>query len=117
MRFVSEIDFFTRIRNFKNQLRGSIQKWWFVQVCDQIGWAAMLAFKGLTGVAPEVNLRNPLHTSKEALKPGIHPVLETGKTLPEFQKVGYQWIHKKDRCRPKIKTYYDFEFRRRIDIQ
>ena len=48
----------------------------------------MLPVKGLTGVAPEVNLRNPLHTSKEALKPGIHPVFETGKTSSEFQKPG-----------------------------
>ena len=28
------------------------------------------------GVAPEVNLRNPLHVGKEAHRLGIHPVLK-----------------------------------------
>ena len=37
----------------------------------------MLAIKRLAGVAPEVNLKNPLHTGKEARKQGIHPGFET----------------------------------------
>ena len=37
----------------------------------------MLALKWSAGVAPEVKLRNPLHTGKEACKQGIHTAFET----------------------------------------
>ena len=33
----------------------------------------MLAVKRSTGVAPEMNLSNPLHVDNEACKQGIHP--------------------------------------------
>ena len=36
------------------------------------GSAAMLTVRRSAGVAPEVNLRNPLHTGDEAHHPGIH---------------------------------------------
>ena len=38
---------------------------------------AMLFFKRLAGVAPEVNLRNPLHARKEARKRRDHPGFKT----------------------------------------
>ena len=37
----------------------------------------MLAIKRSGGVAPEVNLRNPLDTGKKAHQRGIHPGFET----------------------------------------
>ena len=44
---------------------------------DQKRSAAMLPAMRLAGVAPEVNLRNPLHADNEAQKEGIHPGFET----------------------------------------
>ena len=38
------------------------------KVLDQKGSAAMMAITRSAGVAPEVNLRNPLHTGEEAHK-------------------------------------------------
>ena len=37
------------------------------------------------GVAPEVNLRNPLHAGEESLKVWIHPGFETQGTKEEYQ--------------------------------
>ena len=51
-----------------------------VYVCkylDQKGSAALLTTKRSAGVAPEVNLRNPLHEGKKQHKQGIHPGFET----------------------------------------
>ena len=60
----------------------------------------MLAIKRSAGVAPEVNVRTPLHAGEKACKPGIHPAFETqGRSM----KKGYQWPHKKKLCFPKIK--------------
>ena len=39
---------------------------------DQKGSAALVAVKRSAGVAPEVNLRNPLHGGKKAYEQGIH---------------------------------------------
>ena len=44
---------------------------------DQKGSATMLAVKNSSGVAPEVNWRNPLHAGDKAHKQGIHPGFET----------------------------------------
>ena len=51
----------------------------------------------LVGVTPEVNLRNPLFVGDKEGKRGIHSGFETQKS-----KKGYQWLHKKDLCPPKI---------------
>ena len=39
-----------------------------IRYLDQKGSAAMLVIRRLAGVAPEGNLRNPLHTGDEAYK-------------------------------------------------
>ena len=44
---------------------------------DQKGSAAMPAVKGSAGVAPEVNLRNPLHAGDEACWEEMHLGFET----------------------------------------
>ena len=44
---------------------------------DQKGSAAKLAVKSSAGLAPEVNLRNSLHTGDKTCEPGIHPGFET----------------------------------------
>ena len=44
---------------------------------DQKGLAVMLAIRRSAGVAPEVNLRNPLQSGEETHKQGIHPGFET----------------------------------------
>ena len=49
-------------------------------VCKYVDWngsAIMLATKGSAGVAPEGNLRNPLHAGNKACKRGILPCFET----------------------------------------
>ena len=45
--------------------------------------SAMLAAKKSAGVAPEVNMRKPLHTGDKAYKREIHPGFET---LPPKKK-------------------------------
>ena len=62
-------------------------------LCTQVhGWnslAGMLAAKRSAGVAPEVNLRNPLHAGNEAGKQGNPPRLwNPGQTSPQLQKKG-----------------------------
>ena len=47
----------------------------------------MLVAKRSAGVAPEVNLRNPLHAGEKARKRGIRPSFET---LPEVQSMAPQ---------------------------
>ena len=47
---------------------------------DQKGLDAMLVIKNLVGVAPEVNLRDPLHTGNETCKQEFHPGFETHGT-------------------------------------
>ena len=42
---------------------------------NQKGSVEMIAAKRQAGDAPEMNLRNPLHTGNEAWRPGIHPGL------------------------------------------
>ena len=39
----------------------------------QKGTVAMLVIKRILGVAPEMTLRNPLHTANKACKQGIYP--------------------------------------------
>ena len=59
----------------------------------------MLIAKRPAGVAPEMNLRNPLHVQmmKQAREQGIHTVFETlGQMSSEVRNRGYQWPHKKD---------------------
>ena len=53
----------------------------------------MLATKRSAGVAPEVNLGNPLHAGDETCK---HPVFEPMANATRSPKEGYQWYHKKD---------------------
>ena len=53
------------------------------------GLAAMLTVKTSTGVAPEVNLRNPLHAGNEAHKQGIFPGFQILRQMsPEVQNRG-----------------------------
>ena len=54
------------------------------------------------GVAPEVNLRNPLCAGEKARKRGIHPGFETQGRRQQKSKTGYQWSHKRDLCPPKF---------------
>ena len=61
----------------------------------------MLVVKRLAGVAPEVNLRNPLYTGEEAHKWGISPGFETQGRRHQKSKQGYQWPHKEDMFPPK----------------
>ena len=49
---------------------------------------AMLAVQRLAGVAPEVNLGNPLCTRKKAHKLGIHPGFETQVRHHQKSKAG-----------------------------
>ena len=62
---------------------------------DQIGSNAMLAVKRLAGVAPEVNLRNPLYAGHEACKPGINPGFENQGNCHQKSETGYQWPYKR----------------------
>ena len=61
------------------------------------GWkmkrrTALLAIRSSAGVAPEGNLRNPLHTGDEAHKQGIHPGFETqGRCHQKTETRGHQW--------------------------
>ena len=55
---------------------------------DQKGSAAMPAVKKSAGVAPEVNLRNPLHAGDEACKQEMHPGFETQGRLHQKSKSG-----------------------------
>ena len=52
--------------------------------------AAMLTTKRSTGVAPEVTLRNSLHTGDEKLD------LKARIDVTRGPKQGYKWPHKKD---------------------
>ena len=47
-----------------------------------------MAVKRSAGVAPEVNLRNPLHAGEEARKPAIHPGFETQGRRHQKSKTG-----------------------------
>ena len=67
-----------------------------VQVCRSNGLATMLATKSYAGVAPKVNLRNPLHTGDKLCKPGIHPGFETQADVTRSPQQGYRCLHKKD---------------------
>ena len=55
---------------------------------NQKGSAAMLAIKMSAGVAPEVNVRNPLHTDENTLKQGIYPGFETQDRCNQESKTG-----------------------------
>ena len=55
---------------------------------DRKGLAAMLGAKRSAGVAPEVNLRNPLHRGNEAHKRGNHPRFETQGRYHQQSKTG-----------------------------
>ena len=59
---------------------------------DQKVFAAVLAAKRSAGVAPEVNLRNPFHTSGKAPKQEICPGFETQSRHHQKSKIGF---HKK----------------------
>ena len=67
----------------------------------------MLAIKRSTGATPGVNLKIPLHTDKEACKPGIHPAFETQGRHHRSPKQGYQWPQKKD-LSPPLFTVLNF---------
>ena len=69
---------------------------------DRKSSAAMLTSIQLAGVAPEVNLRNSLHTGDKAHKWGIQPGFETQGRHYQKSKTGYQWHHEKDLCPPNI---------------
>ena len=47
-----------------------------------------MVFRRSAGVAPEVNLRNPLNTGKEAHKWGIHSGFETQGRYHQKSKTG-----------------------------
>ena len=55
---------------------------------DHKGLAAMLAMKRSTGVAPEVNLWNPLHAGIKTCKRGTHPGFETHRRYHQKSKTG-----------------------------
>ena len=78
-----------------NFLLRELKKW-----CHQSGSAAMLAIKRLTGVTPEVNLRNSTQARKHASKSTL--ALKPRADVTRSPKQGYQWPHKKDMCPPKI---------------
>ena len=61
----------------------------------------MLATKRLAGVAPEVNLRNPLHGGNKACKHGIHPGFQTQGKCHQKSKTGVSVAPQKDLCPPK----------------
>ena len=48
----------------------------------------MLTVKSLAGVAPDVNLRNPLLTDEEAYDGGIHPGFEAQDRHHQKSKTG-----------------------------
>ena len=65
------------------------------------GSAAMLTSIQLAGVAPEVNLRITQvrkHTQKKGFTQALKPRADVTRSL----KQGYQWLHKKGLCHPKI---------------
>ena len=49
----------------------------------------MLTIKRSAGVAPEVNLWNPLHEGEEAHKQRMHPEFETEADITTSPKQGY----------------------------
>ena len=56
---------------------------------DQKGPAAMLPIKRLAGVAPELNLANPLHTASMQVKESTLPLtLNSRQTPPGVQNRG-----------------------------
>ena len=55
----------------------SHQRLYVDKYMNQKGLAAVLVIKMSAGVTPEVDLRNPMHTDKEACKQGIHSGFET----------------------------------------
>ena len=64
----------------------------------------MLAIKRSAGVAPEVNLRNPLHARQESMQArGYRPnlVLKSQGRRHQKTKTGYPWPNKNDWCPPK----------------
>ena len=62
---------------------------------DQKGLAAMLVIKRSAGVAPEPNLRNPLHEVDEAHKREIHPGFETPSRHHQEFKTGVSVVPQK----------------------
>ena len=58
----------------------------------------MLAIKRSAGVAPEINLRNPLHVGYKACKQGIHPGFETQGRCHQKSDT----VVKEDRYPPKL---------------
>ena len=62
----------------------------------------MLVVKRLVGVAPEVNLKNPLCTGDETCKQGIHYGFKTQNRRHQRSKTGiFMSPTKKDLCPPK----------------
>ena len=59
---------------------------------DQEGSVAMLATTTSAGVAPEVNLRNPLYAGNEAHKQGIHPGFKTEGRSHQESKKEWWWL-------------------------
>ena len=66
-----------------------------------MGVAAMLATKKSAGVAPEMNLRNPLCADREAHKQGGPLGFET-----QMSKRRHQWPNTKTSDRHKLKKNY-----------
>ena len=65
--------------------------------------AAMLAFKRLKSVAPEVNLgEHVTHTPPPSVIKAAHSGFETQRGHHQKSKTGYQGPHKKDLCSPII---------------
>ena len=65
---------------------------------------AQLVIERLAGVAPEVNLRNPLDAGDKVCKLVIHSGFETQIRCLRNSKTGYQWSHKRTYVLQKIKT-------------
>ena len=57
--------------------------------CSTKGSPAMVTIKLSVGVAPEVNLWNPLYEGEEAHKQKIHPGFETQADIIRSPKQGY----------------------------
>ena len=81
---------------------------------DQKGSAAILVIKWSAGVAPEVNLRNPLHADNEAHKQELHPGFDSRADITRSPKLG---PHKKtDVLQKFLKRIVFFETQALVDF-
>ena len=58
-----------------------------IHVMEKRVWNVLTTIQ-LAGIAPEVNLRNPLHSGEKTHKWGIHPGFETQGRRHQKSKIG-----------------------------